>query len=267
MNWNRSLSMAAGLAVTLAGSAAHADEAAAAVTSTNAVVPTPPPAKWSTSLNVGVTITSGNSDSLLGTIDFLTDRKTDKNELKIGGAGGYGETRNTSQGTTTVTINANFVGGFVQDNVSFTERLYGYARVDARHDEVADIAYRVPIGVGAGYYVVKTKPSELSFELGPGYLWQKVGGVASDFATLRIAELFRRELTDRSRLRENVEWLPQIDKFSNYILNASITLEADLTKDKNSNMSLTLLDTYNSEPASGKERNDLKLIAAVGCKF
>jgi putative salt-induced outer membrane protein YdiY len=272
MKSSRITCSAATLALLLAGAiSGRSDDAAAtaappaAATGTNAVVPAPPPPKWESSLAIGATLTSGNSDSLMATINFLTDRKTANNELQIGAAGGYGYTK--APGQTTNTVNANFYGGFIQNNWSFTERLYGYARLDGRHDAIAQIDYRLPLGAGLGYFLIRSKPADLSFELGPGYMWQKVAGVSDQFATLRVAQQYRQELSDRARLRESVEWLPQVDRFNNYVLNASVALESDLTKDKRCNMSLTLLDTFNNIPAPGLQKNDLKLVAAVGCKF
>ena len=37
----------------------------------------------------------------------------------------------------------------------FTDRFYGYARVDALHDGIADVEYRVTLSPGVSYYFAK----------------------------------------------------------------------------------------------------------------
>jgi putative salt-induced outer membrane protein YdiY len=58
-----------------------------------------------------------------------------------------------------------------------------------------------------------------------------------------------------------------VDKFDNYIINAEIGVEADLTQDKKLSLRAYLQDTYNSIPAPGHKKNDAKLIAAIAYKF
>jgi len=62
-----------------------------------------------------------------------------------------------------------------------------------------------------------------------------------------------------------LEFLPQVDKFKNYLLNAELGAEAALTK----KLSLRsyIQDNYVNIPAQGHLKNDVKLIAALGYKF
>ena len=65
----------------------------------------------------------------------------------------------------------------------------------------------------------------------------------------------------------SAEWLPQVDKFKNYIINAEIGIESDLRTDKKLSLRTYLQDTYNSVPATGRKKNDVKLVAAIAYKF
>ena len=58
-----------------------------------------------------------------------------------------------------------------------------------------------------------------------------------------------------------------MDKFSNYIVNAEVGIEADLTADRKLSLRAVLMDTFNSQPAAGREKNDVKLITAIAYKF
>ena len=152
-------------------------------------------------------------------------------------------------------------------NRLFTERLYGYGRVDGLYDAVADINYRFTFSPGAGYYFIKKKTMDLSGEIGPSYIVEKLGHSRENFATLRVAEKFHYQLSDQARVWETAEWLPQVDKFKNYIINAEVGIEADLSQSKKTSLRCYIDDTYNSIPAAARKKNDVKLVAAVAYKF
>ena len=200
---------------------------------------------------------------LLATLAGKTGRKWDHNELSLGADAAYGESK--VNGVTS--RNADSVDGFAQYNRLFTERLYGYGRVDALHDEIADIKYRVALSPGAGYYFIKEKKTDFSLEVGPGYVIEELGTNEESYATLRVGDKFHQQISGQARIWETAEWLPQVDKFKNYIVNAEIGIEADLTADKKLALRAVLQDTYNNEPAAGRQKNDAKLITAIAYKF
>lgn len=235
-----------------------------AQTVTNASVPK---AKWQSMASAGLTLTRGNSDTLLATLAATTDRKTVQNEWRLGANLTYGRTKTTVNGVSTTTTTAQSLDGYIQYNQLFTDRFYGYARVEGFHDEVADIKYRVTLSPGAGYYFIKNKTTDLSAEVGPGYEFERLGSADLTFATLRVGERFHHKLSDRARVWETAEWLPQVDRLSNYTINAEVGIEADLTKDKNFTLRCYLDDSYNNEPALGRLKNDAKLVTAIAYKF
>jgi putative salt-induced outer membrane protein YdiY len=222
------------------------------------------PKLWSQTAGLGFTLTGGNSDTLLFTADYTGVRKWGDNELTIGAVGGYGE----SDGE----VNNNFVEGFGQYNYLFgpKKRWFGFGRVAGRHDEVADIAYRVPISVGLGYYFLKegvndNKRFTLAGEVGPGYAWEKVGGITDEYATLFVGERFGFKITEKTRLWQSAGYTPSIEDFGNYTVNFEAGVETQLVGDLVIRAVFT--DSYRSEPAAGRENNDYKFITSVGYKF
>jgi putative salt-induced outer membrane protein len=219
--------------------------------------------KWESSAAAGLTLTRGNSDTLLGTLSWNAARKWDQNELSLGVSGTYGENKQDGKKSTT----AESLDAFAQYNRLFTERWYGYGRIEGLHDGVADIRYRLTLNPGVGYYFIKNKATDLSAEAGPGYLIQRLGHDDQSYATLRVAEKFHQALSDRARLWQTFEWLPQVDDFKNYIINFEIGIEADLSSSKKLSLRTYLQDTYNNVPAAGRQKNDAKLVAAIAYKF
>ena len=227
--------------------------------------PTNNPTQWTSTAAAGLTLTRGNSDTFLATVSAASGKKWEANEIILGADMTYGKTKDQTTGQST--RNADSYRAFAQYNRLFTERLYGYGRVEGLYDSIAGVKYRFTISPGAGYYLIKEKGTDLAVELGPGYVFQKLGNDRSSFATIRVGEKFHHELSDRSRIWQLAEWLPKADDFSNYILNAEFGIEADLTANKKATLRTYVQDTYNSVPALGRKKNDVKLVAAIAYKF
>lgn len=226
--------------------------------------------RWESTAGIGVTYATGNTDNILFTANAGTQRAWEQNELQFGVTAGYGESRVTVTDADGVESrrtdkNTDFVRGFGQYNRLFTERLYGYARADALHDDIADVMYRVTLSPGAGYYFVKNPRTTFRGELGPGYVFEKKSGQTDNYATLRISERFEHRLSDRARVWQFAEYLPQVDDWDNFIINAEAGVEADLTRSLS--MRLVAQNTYDNKPARGRKHNDFRLIAGLNYRF
>ncbi len=245
------------LAIALTTLGAHAQD----------IVTNAPPKKnpWDASATLGLTLTEGNSKTMLAAGQISANKKWgEKNEVNLGADGVYGEQEvNVPNDGKTTQTSANSVHGFAQYNRLFTERLFGYGRVEALNDQIAAIHYRVALSVGAGYYLIHKTNLTLRAEVGPGYVWENLSGVENDYATLRLAERGEWKLGARAKLWESVEYLPQVDRFQNYVVNAEIGLDTAISA--HLSQVTFLQDTYRSEPAQGRLHNDLKLV--VGIKY
>ncbi len=223
----------------------------------NAQVVTNPPPRWDVSVALGLTATRGNSDTVLVSLGARADKKWGVNELHLGTDGTYGEQNDVK--------NNESLRGFLQYNRLFTERWYGYARVEGLHDALADVEYRFTISPGVGYYLIKNAQTSLSVEGGPGVVFEKQGRDTHNYFTARIAEKFEHKFNDRVRIWESLEFLPELDNFNNYIVNAEAGVESALSKSWS--LRLVLQDTYDNEPAPDRKKNDFKVIAALAWKL
>ncbi len=212
---------------------------------------------WDSSVSAGLTMTRGNTSTTLFSADFLTKRKTSTDEYMIGLAGAYGEQNSMD------TVNNYKV--FAQWNHLVTDRFYAYLRADGLRDIIADLDYRLTVGPGAGYYLVKGTNIMLATEAGANFEAQRLGGKDETFATVRLAERFEYKFNDHARLWQNVEVFPQVDKLENYVVNFEIGIEAAISK--TFSLKTYLDDTYANRPALGRKKNDVKLVAGVSYKF
>jgi putative salt-induced outer membrane protein len=231
---------------------------AATVLAGTPAVPKPGPKyPWTNTISAGLTMTRGNSHTLLYTGDYKADKKTPDNEFHLRLSGAYGS-QNSEE-------NVNNYGVTVQWNHMLTERFYGYIRTDAMRDVIADLDYRVNLGPGLGYYVMKQTNTSLAFEAGAAEQYEHLGADYETFSTFRLAEKFEHKLNDHARFWQNVEMLPQIDNFDNYVINFEAGIETVITK--TFGLKVYLNDTYQKEPAAGRQKNDMKLVSGVFYKF
>lgn len=212
---------------------------------------------WESSITAGLSLTKGNSDTLLTTAAFKTRKKTAENEFTFGVDGSYGENNSVENNQT--------LHGVGQYNHLFSDRFYGFLNLEGLHDGIADLEYRFTISPGAGYYVLKQTNTTLAVEAGPGLIVQDLGGVDDTYATLRLAERFEHKLDNGARVWEKVEFLPQVNKLQNFLVNAEVGAEASLTK--TFSIQVTLQDNFINQPAPGRKDNDVKLISGLVYKF
>lgn len=212
---------------------------------------------WKSSVSAGLTVTRGNKSTTLFTADFTTQRKTPTDEYLLGLGGAYGQ--QDSKDT------VNNYKAFAQWNHLFTERFFGYLRAEGLQDHIKDLDYRLTVGPGAGYYLIKETNTTLAVEAGVGFEAQRLGGRDETFATVRLADRFEHKFSDRARLWQSVELIPQVDKLENYVVNFEIGIEAAISK--TFSLKTYLADTYANRPAAGRLKNDMKIVAAVAYKF
>lgn len=223
----------------------------------------------STTLSLGANLTDGNSDTVALSARLQNETpfaETWKNVLAA--EANYGETDDEKS-----VDNAK-----IQENIqkSFTSLLYGAVDASAAYDDIADLDYRFILGPAVGLHLVATDPFTLDVEVGPSYVWEKLDdsdddadgestGGKDDYLAIRFAERAAWTISETSKLVQDLEYLPEAEDFDRYLLNASISLETKVAA--NLVLSVSLEDKYNSEPAAGKDENDLSLVAALGLTF
>ncbi|HUD47526.1 MAG TPA: DUF481 domain-containing protein [Candidatus Baltobacteraceae bacterium] len=231
----------------------------------NAQTAAAPATNWQNTATLGVTLARGNTDTTLVSLALDSEKKWGHSDLHLGADDLYGQSK--IEGTSSSTTTADAEHGFVQYNQDFTDRFYGYARIEAMHDGIAGIQYRFALVPGAGYYFLKNKKVDLSLEGGPGYIAEKLDDQTSSYVTLRIAEKCHYQISTHAKAWETIEFLPQVDYFNNYIVNAEAGIEAGLNKSDKLALRTVIDDSYDNVPAAGRLKNDLKLIAGITYKF
>ena len=231
-----------------------------------------PTTNWNGNVAFGLSLARGNANTFLMNASALAQRAWDQNELKFGADGQYGLNNWGQKANTNVTPNkagqslsADSIHGFADYKRLITDRFYGDLNIDGSHDDLAAVRYRLIVGPAAGYYFIKSDSSKVSLEIGPSFIDEKLGSNTLAYVTMRVTERAEHAFNKGSKIWEQVDYLPQVDDFGNYLLNSEVGAEAAF----NTRFSLRVVaaDKFNSRPAAGRKENDITLISALVYKF
>jgi len=215
---------------------------------------------------VGATLSRGNSKNFMASGSLATKRSWTSDEVLLGASAGYGESTSTVNGSKIETTTDSYARGYGQYNHLFTPQFYAGLRITGEHDDVAALTYRTTVTPLAGYYFVKQTHGFLTAEVGPSYVREKFFGEdVQNYLSIRFGERGEYKFKSGAKIWEGVEWFPKIQDFNNYLVNAEAGVSAPISKALS--VSLVIQDTYKSVPASGKLKNDFKLIAGLSYNF
>jgi putative salt-induced outer membrane protein len=214
---------------------------------------------WEGSLNFGLTVTTGNSNTTTGNTSIETKLTEPKHILHLGASNTYG--KNGSE------VTANKSNAFAEYNYLLTERISPYLKGAVDRDLIANLLWRFNVGPGLGYFFIKRPAATLIGELGVSYVREKFEKTeADDYYALRMAERGEWKISKTSKIWEKAEYLPDISDFTGkFIFNGEAGVEAMMTTKVS--LRLVIQDTFNSKPATGRNKNDALYIAGFGYKF
>lgn len=214
--------------------------------------------EWTSSFDLGVSYASGNSETLLVTTSFTVDKEFGlNNEFFSNITYAYGE----DEGSTT-TEEALATASWKH---LFREQDYRGLRLDGRHDELADIKYRIGISALLGHYFVRNETTQISLEGGLGYTWEEQGGVSDSFFNLYLGERIEHWVTDYTRIFQSIAAFEPIPEFSDFRLIGELGLETFLSQ--NLSFKIFVQDKYENSPAPRRVANDIKIVSGISYKF
>jgi len=217
--------------------------------------------QWKTTVAAGLNLASGNSETLAANAGVAAERVGDVHELRLGLEGNYGEAE-VDEETDTTAQNAKALAAYKYK----LNGSYLYSDNSIIHDDIAAVDYRLIVGAGVGYHVIKSDTAKLGLELGGAYIREELADDTEDdkFA-IRVAARHDQDLSEDSKIWLAAEYLPTADDADDYLLNAEAGAEAAL----NSTLSLRIVvqDRYDNVPPAGQEENDVSVISSLVYKL
>ena len=214
--------------------------------------------EWTSSFDLGVSYTNGNSNTLLVTASFTIDKEFGvANEFFANITYAYGE----DEGATTteeVLATASWRRLFSEEN-------YSGLRLDGRHDDLADINYRIGLSALLGHYFVRNESTQIFVEGGGGYTWEEQGDETDSFFNLYLGQRINHWITDYTRVYQSFAGFVPVDDINDFRLIGELGLETYLSQ--NLSFKVFLQDQFENSPAEGREENDFKVISGISYKF
>lgn len=224
----------------------------------------PPPVKWTGSITAGVMLTRGNTytDSANAGIDAM--RRTEEDRLTLKAV--YNYSREKPSGEEGRVTQENWMAGAKYDYfIAEKWFLYGNGRVE--RDHIANLDLRLTPGAGVGYQWVESAKTNFNTEAGITWVYERYTDPdeTRDYFAGRLAYHLDHQLAENVKFIHNVEVLPSLEEMGEFLLTADIGLRASLTKDFFSEAKVVY--QYNSQPAEGKDRTDVRYIMSLGWGF
>lgn len=226
----------------------------------SAQTPTEPPKDWTGTAGLGVSVTSGNSDTVNVNVAFdVTRTPKARNVMKWTGLFLRG-----SQNSTTV-VNRTLLA--YRDEYAISGRTYFFGQVDYLRDTFKRIDYLVAPTAGLGFNVLNTDARKFTVFGGAGFTSEKNPGVdVRTNAAVTAGEKLAIQITPTAAIKHAETALWKASDVGDALYTSSIGLASKLSD--RMQLTIDLLDTFKTRPATvATKKSDLALVTAVTAKF
>ncbi|HEX5222266.1 MAG TPA: DUF481 domain-containing protein [Verrucomicrobiae bacterium] len=218
-----------------------------------------------TTANLGLDLLSGNKDRQVyyARIKSTYARPYESNPKQFFRTtaeyiANYGET----DGATS----ANNMLGTLQTDFDFNTHNYFYNAGNVGYDEIRKIDLAYGVGPGVGRHLWRKPTFALDVESGVNYqVQQRSVGESPESAYLRLADNLTWKLADRLTFGKKLEFQLNFDDASQFRVRLDSNLSYRLWNTLSIN--LTLIDSYDTNPAPGVDQNELQLRSSLGFTF
>lgn len=222
------------------------------------------PHSWKGSVDFGLTITEGNSESL--SVSFGGEVSKRSEGHRFGGSLSY--VRSTRDGQEVADQGA-LQGGY---DYFATERFFLASVMRAEFNDPAGLSRRLAPGLGVGYTLVDGEETTVSVQGGGNWIQDRfVDESTSEAVYLAFRESLELTVSETTRLVQELRYNPQASDLSDYLLHGEVTLTTRISE--LIGLRVTFRDDYDSTPFSGepgappRKKNDLTLITGVSFQF
>lgn len=212
---------------------------------------------WTTTAALGLSLATGNSDSLLTTLSLDSTYIDKQNELFLAANYQFGEDDGE--------ISSDALRASSQYNRLISENVFLGASLSFLRDDLADVDYRFTPAATIGYYLIKNDDVTLSLEGGPAFIFEEVGGVPDNYFAIRGAQRLTWNLGPRLAFKQALIIDAEAADFENSLLTLTASLDAKVTQSLAWRLAANYI--YDNEPAVGLGEGDLTLTSGIAYKF
>jgi len=235
---------------------------------------------WSGRFDVALSATESTVDSSALALGFAATRERGPSRLKLGGSYLRSTTQDDfTRGDDPLTpedesedgreeITASELRGFVRQEYDVTERVFGFASLEAEHDGVEALAYRLIPKLGAGYKLVNTEEAYVAVDAGFAFVYESFYGPShNSYAAVAFGGEHKWKLPwFNTSWYSRADYLPSItDPLDDYRLRGETGLLVPLMEQLSFRASL--IDDYSSLPAEDTSANTLTTLLGLSLTY
>jgi len=224
---------------------------------------------WSGKFNLGLNFRTGNTDQTDLFTRFGLHRRTPSTHLKLDYAANFSKVEGVES------VNNHNASAFF--DVFLTRRFFlRIPLANYYRDPFQNLAHRISVGAGIGYYLLDSPKSEWLLVSGPAYQHTIFESVQADQSAhnstpaLYLGSHFERELTKRVDLELDYTAMYTSREAGGFIQHAEILLETDLTRRLDLDLSLTWDRIRNPQAdalGNTPKQDDFRLNVSLGVDF
>jgi len=212
--------------------------------------------KWTATFEAGLVSQEGNTKRFNARGRAQIQHQTDKDLLRFSLSGEYAE-ENRKRSAAEVKAGAYF-------EHLFTERFFGYAKLDLEYDEFERLDLRLSAVGGGGYYWLKKADHEFKTRAGLGYLHELYqSGRTVDSAQAELGFDYRVDIAPWLQFINSSTWYPTFDGLDDYRLVSDSAFLIPLGDSDIWKLKLGAEYEYKSLPNPGRERLDQTYYANI----
>ncbi len=217
---------------------------------------------WSGTVDVGFSLTAGNSDTRTFSAGARGVRETPNN--KFTAYANALQVKNWTSGVKKTTAQNVWAG--IRHDADINKKWFGFVSGDFEYNKPQKLNVRAVLGGGAGYHAIRQDKINLDLTVGATNNYENFSnGVRRNSAELLFGEEAKIKINPRVRLTNRFVFYPNVSRFGDF----RALFDGSLQTDINSWLGwhLTVGNRYNSRPVSQTERNDFLLSTGLRISF
>lgn len=221
--------------------------------------PKEPPLKIKSRANVGITITSGNTEKDATHLDGEFSARTEKNRYTAGGEFNRAEDSGTKSESNSL--------GYLKYDHFISKKWFAYINALFENDKFKDLSLRSVLGVGTGYQVWETKITNLSLEAGINYVREDFTVAEDDsYSSGRWAINYDRYFYNKAfQFFHFHEAFISIEDTDDLFIKSRTGIRVPLLEHFNATLQYNL--NWDRSPSPGREKTDKVLMFTLGYQF
>ena len=216
---------------------------------------------WTGSLDTGLGLVRGNSDSSNFTFGLNAVRASTRDKITFYTNSAFA--RSTIKGVTATT--AQSIAGGVRYDLNISDKSFGFGTVDLFNDRFQALDLRTVVGAGGGYHAIKNPRTTLDLLVGGTFNREFFTTFNRSSAEVLLGETFTHKFFASSAFNEALFFYPNLSSTGDFRSTLSLGLVTRLTKLLSWQTSFN--DYYLSDPPLGTKTNDLLLSTGLRLTF